>query len=148
MAEAAVATASFVILPALVMGLIIGLIELFFVHADEAGMGWMSHGLHAIPVTMIFVFISMNLSFVYTFLPFVKQNFTVDLGIRVLIGIIAMIKISAAAAIVRGSRVGEKLPHTLLIGALVIAAPYIWIYLAPVMTPMLPKIGLPGTPAK
>ncbi|MCM2325453.1 MAG: hypothetical protein NDI94_03240, partial [Candidatus Woesearchaeota archaeon] len=54
-----------IILPAIITGAIIGLVELFFVHSDEIGMGWFMHGLHAIPATMFFVFISMNLHWVY-----------------------------------------------------------------------------------
>jgi hypothetical protein len=120
-----------VLIPALVMGGIIGLIELFFVHADERGMGWLGHGLHALPFTMFFVFISMNLSFVFKYLPFMQETPLADLGVRALIAIIAMLKIAGAAAI--AGRVGEKFIHTLMIGLLVFAAPYMWLVLAPMM---------------
>jgi hypothetical protein len=53
-----------------------------------------------------------------------SENLWLDIGIRVVVGILAMAKISAAAAV--AGRVGEKLPHTIVIGVLVMAAPFIW----------------------
>ncbi len=127
-----------VLVPALLMGVIIGLVEVFFVHADEAGMGWLMHALHALPFTMLFVFVSMNISFALSLLNFaITENIWVDIGIRVVIGIIAMVKIGAAAAIV--GRVGEKWYHTVAIGILIIVAPYIWMLVGPTITPLLPS---------
>ncbi len=125
-----------IILPALIMGAVLGLIEMIFVHSDEIGMGWFYHGLHAFPFTMGFTFLSMNVTFAYKFLhlPFV-ENLWVDLGIRAAIAIIAMIKIQAAAAI--AGRVGERFHHTLIIGALIFASPYIWMVIGPFVP--LPK---------
>ncbi len=121
----AAATPQLILIPALFFGTIIGIIELMFVHADERGMGWLGHGLHAIPATIIFTVLSMN---THLFLAFIGQKIEltwyIAFGIRLLIAIIAMMKISAAAAIV--GRVGEKFPHTLSIGALILAAPYAW----------------------
>ncbi|PIY60209.1 hypothetical protein COY95_02970 [Candidatus Woesearchaeota archaeon CG_4_10_14_0_8_um_filter_47_5] len=128
----------FLIGPALLMGAIIGLIELIFVHSDEAHMGWLMHGLHALPATMLFVFISMNISFVFGLLNLsITVNPFVNFGVRLVIAVIAMLKICVAAAI--AGRVGEKFPHTIAIGALVFAAPYVWEFaLASVLGPMLP----------
>lgn len=127
-----------VLVPTLLMGLIIGLLEVFFVHSDETGMGWFMHGLHALPFTMLFVFVSMNISFVFSLLNLaITEVWYVDLGVRIAIGIIAMIKIAGAAAIV--GRVGEKWYHTIIIGALIIVAPYIWDFVGPMVTPMLPS---------
>lgn len=127
-----------VLVPALLMGIIIGLVEVFFVHADEAGMGWFMHALHALPFTMFFVFVSMNISFVLNLLNLaITEVWYVDLGIRVVIGIIAMVKIAGAAAIV--GRVGEKWYHTIVIGILIIVAPYAWQFAGPSIIPMLPS---------
>ena len=52
---------SFAIIPVIVLGLLLGILELIFVHQDEAGMGWMKHGLHAIPTMFVFIFISMKI---------------------------------------------------------------------------------------
>lgn len=127
-----------VLVPALLMGIIIGLIEVFFVHSDESGMGWFMHGLHALPFTMFFVFVSMNIGFVFGLLNLaVTEMWYVDLGIRAAIGIIAMVKIAGAAAIV--GRVGEKWYHTIIIGVLIILAPYGWQLAGPSISPLLPS---------
>ena len=116
-----------IICPAIALGIIIGIIEFGFVHADEPGGIGMGHALHALPSAIIFVFISMNISYVAGLVGYdLTENFTIDLAVRGVIALIAMIKIQAAAAIGRG--VGEKLPHTLAIGVLIFAAPYAWQY--------------------
>ena len=123
--------ATVVLIPAIFIGGLIGIVELFFVHADEMGMGWLGHGLHAIPATVIFTFISMNIGYVLALVGnsnLVGSSGEIPIqvvwGVRIFIAIFAMLKISAAAAIV--GRVGEKFPHTLMIGALVLAAPFFW----------------------
>lgn len=127
-----------VLFPALIMGVIIGLVEVFFVHEDEVGMGWFMHAMHAIPFTLFFVFVSMNIGFVLGLLNLgITENIWVDLGIRVVVGIVAMVKIAGAAAIV--GRIGEKWYHTLIIGVLIILAPYAWALAGPSISPMLPS---------
>ena len=126
-----------VLFPALIVGVIIGLVEVFFVHEDEVGMGWFMHAMHAIPFTLFFVFASMNISFVLGLLNLgITESIWVDLGIRIGVGIIAMVKIAGAAAIV--GRIGEKWYHTLIIGVLIILAPYAWELAGPSISPMLP----------
>ncbi len=115
--------ADFALIPVLVLGIVLGLLELIFVHQDEAGMGWLKHGLHALPVMFVFLFISMNIGWVLGFFG-MAEKLWLDIAIRVVVGIIAMAKISAAAAV--AGKVGEKLPHTIVIGILVMAAPFIW----------------------
>ena len=56
---------------------------------------------------------------------------------RIVIGIVAMVKIGSAAAIV--GRIGEKWYHTIIIGVLIIVAPYAWDLLGSSITPMLPS---------
>jgi hypothetical protein len=129
--------AELMILPALLVGAVIGIIEMIFVHADEVGMGWMMHGLHAFPFTMLFTFISMNVGFVLKFIPGgIAETIWVDLAVRAAVAIIAMLKISAAAAI--AGRVGERFYHTLIIGALIFIAPYVWMFVGPLIP--LPKL--------
>lgn len=128
--------ADLIILPALILGVVIGLIEMVFVHSDEIGMGWFAHGLHAFPFTILFTFVSCNIAWALAFVPGgFTSSFWVDLGVRAVIAVIAMIKISAAAAI--AGRVGERIHHTIIIGALILASGY----LAPFIP--LPKISLP-----
>ncbi len=115
-------SSTLLIMPSLVLGVIIGIIEVLFVHSDEAGMGWFKHGLHALPFSFLFVFINMNIQYVLDLfnlsLPF--NNFYLYLGI----GAVAFIKIQGAAAI--AGRTGERIWHTLFIALLIVASPYIW----------------------
>ncbi len=129
--------AELLIWPAVVMGAVIGIIELVFVHSDERGLGWLGHGLHAIPFTMLFVFVSMNISYVFGLLNIaVTETLWVDLGVRVAVGLIAMLKVAGAAAVV--GRVGERWYHIFIIGALIVGAPYGWELVAPAVGPLLP----------
>ena len=119
--------AEFIILPAIVFGIIIGIIEMVFVHSDEIGMGWFMHGLHALPFTILFVFASMNVSWVLGFFGGIAETFWVDIGVRLAVAIIGMVKIASAAAI--AGRVGERFYHVLIIGALIFASAYVWMFL-------------------
>jgi hypothetical protein len=129
--------AEFHIFGALVMGVIIGFIELVFVHSDEAGLGWFKHGLHALPVTFIFTFVGMNVPFVLNLIGWSwMQGPIATYGIPILIGLIAAFKVKSAAAITKGhGSVGEKLGHALIIGALIAISPFVW----PFIEPMLPS---------
>ncbi len=130
------------IVPVIVIGLILAILELIFVHQDESGMGWLKHGIHALPVMFIFIFISMNIDFVTSLIGW-KPSLWMTIGIRVLIGIIAAAKISAAAAV--AGRVGEKLPHTLIIAGLIMVSPFIWeMFLCGI--PFIKNLAMNGCP--
>lgn len=107
-----------------ILGVVIAFIEMIFVHQDEAGMGWLKHGLHAIPVMFIFLFISMNVEWVIGFIPNFEPSTWMTIGVRVLIGLVAAVKIKLAAAVV--GKAGEKTIHVIIIGALIAIAPYLW----------------------
>jgi hypothetical protein len=119
--------AEFLILPPVIFGLLLGLLELYFLSVDERGMHWLQHGLHAIPIMMLFTFVSFNISWVFHLIGY-ADNFTIDLVARILIALIAMVKIKAAASITGKGGVGESWTHVLIIVALLIAGPYIWEY--------------------
>jgi len=127
-----------VIYPALVLGIIIGLIELFFVHADEnfRGSHWFAHGLHAIIFTILFVFINMNVDWVLNLINI--QIPYAQVVVRGIIAIVAFIKIQGAAA-GAGKAVREKLWHTLIIVALITASSYIWLILKPICSSIVDK---------
>ncbi|MFW5746629.1 MAG: hypothetical protein ACOCWQ_03730 [Nanoarchaeota archaeon] len=131
------AAPQFQIFGALAMGIIIGIVELAFVHADEAGMGWLKHGLHAFPVTIILTFIGMNVPYVTGLLGWSwLHGLTGKILVSAAIGIVATIKVKGAAAITQGhGSVGEKFGHALIVGALIAASPWIW----PFVEPMLPS---------
>lgn len=130
--------AEFVYVAPIVLGLIIGILEIFFVKSDEAGMHWLAHGLHALPTCIIFTFIAMNVPFVIslTGLAFLEGPVG-TYGIPFIIGIIAAIKVKGAAALTKGGSVGESLPHAIIIGALIALTPFVWPYVAPLLPDIL-----------
>jgi len=111
----------------ILMALILSVVEIGFVHTDELGMHWLTHSLHTIPFMFIFTFISMNVGWALGLIGY-AENFWIDIAVRVVIGILAMVKIGAAASITGKGGVGEKKIHILVLGLLVMAAPYAWIY--------------------
>jgi len=132
-----------VIVPAVVMGVLIGIIEILFVHSDEGAMGmtWLKHGFHALPFTILFVFVSMNVEWVLGLLPFaLTGSFVTTIIVRAVVAVVAMLKVAGAAAIAPGVRgVGEKFPHIIIMGVLIFTAPYAWQYgLAPLIGAYIP----------
>lgn len=126
----------------IIWGLIVGLIEIFFVMQDEGGMHPLVHGLHAIPACLIFSFIAMNAPAVGNYLSQYMSIFGVswvtNITIPIIIGLIATIKVKSAAAIVGGhGSVGEKLPHALAIGVLITIAPFVWPFIEGWLPPFL-----------
>jgi hypothetical protein len=130
----AVEVVEFFYVAPIIVGLIIGLVELFFVHADESGLGWLSHGLHAIPTCVFLTFISMNIPAV---MQFASKEFgmawlthiAVIWTVPILVGIISAGKVKAAAAIVKGGSAGESWMHALIIGGLIAVSPYVWMFI-------------------
>jgi len=128
--------AEFHLFGAIIMGIVIAVVELAFVHSDEAGMGWLKHGLHAVPTCMILTFIGMNAPWVTSFIGWAWLDGMVGkIVISAVIGLVATIKVKGAAAITQGhGSIGEKLGHSLVIGALIAASPWVW----PFVEPLLP----------
>ncbi|MFT4312703.1 MAG: hypothetical protein ACMXYF_05750 [Candidatus Woesearchaeota archaeon] len=128
------------LIPAVAMGLLISILEIIFVRQDERGMHWLTHGLHAVPTCVIFTLIAMNVPVVIEYLniAFLQGTFA-TYAIPIGIGLVAAIKVKAAAALTRGGRIGESMHHALIIGALIGASPFIWEYaLADIVGPYLP----------
>ncbi len=117
------------LIPALVYGGLIGLLEVIFVHSDESGMGWFKHAVHAFPFAVIFAFISMNAPFVLGYFNLVLP-FN-EVFIYAGIALIALLKIQTAAAI--AGKTGEKFTHTIIIALLIFAAPYVHQYIWPLL---------------
>lgn len=135
--------AELILLPAVYIGILIGLYEIILVHKDEAfrGSHWLKHGWHAFLMTIFFVFLSMNVDFVYGLIPALVSVPIV--AIRVLVGLIATAKVHGAAAVLRssalGPTIGETWFHSLVIGILITISPYVWPWLVPLAT----QLGLP-----
>ncbi len=141
--------AEFLIWPVLVWGILIGLYELFAIHADESfvGMRWLTHGLQAAIFSFLFVFIVMNVEWALSFLPALQDitflSFFNFLPVRIFVGLIAMIKIQGASMVVRGGRmaargIGEHITHTIIAALLIIFSPEIMGVLWPVISNFLP----------
>ena len=135
--------AELLIIPPLVLGAVIGLYELILVHRDEnfRGSHWLSHGFHSAVWAILAVFASMNAEFVYTNLTFLQNIPLISniLFFRIFIGLLTMIKVHAASAVVRttvGSSRGLKQTwaHSFIIAILVVLTPYIWPAIAPVVS--------------
>lgn len=129
-----------------VLGLIIGLYELILIHKDEnfRGSHWLSHGLHSVFWAMLAVFATMNAEYVYANLTFLQNIPYINniLIFRIFIGLLTIIKVHAASAVVKttiGSSKGlkETWLHSLVVGALVVASPYLWPFIEPVVSPYL-----------
>ncbi len=138
--------AELMIIPALVLGAVIGLYELILVHRDEnfRGSHWLTHGLHSVFWAMLAVFATMNAEFVYANLTFLQNIPFISniLVFRIFIGLLTIIKVHSASAVVRttiGSSKGLKQTwaHSLVIGILVVIAPYIWPFVEPIVSPYL-----------
>ncbi len=140
--------AELLILPALYLGLVIGLYEAILLHRDvTVPTHRFGHMFHALVLSMIFVFASMNVDFVLSIIPALQNIAFVSnpLVFRIAIGVIALFKIhavSAAAPGMAGASVGlkEKWSHSLIIAALIVVVPYVWPYIEPAVG-FLPGIG-------
>lgn len=137
MAEAA----ALIIGPSIALGLIIGAYEAIVIHRDvTVPTHRMMHMLHALALSVVFVFCAMNAAFVLNLIPALQAIPVLGtaIGLQIAIGLIAAIKIHAvskalpSAGGIKGA--GETWFHSLLIGALIVAAPYAY----PVIEPVLP----------
>ncbi len=130
----------------LVIGIIIGLYELILIHRDEnfRGSHWFTHGLHSAFWAILAVFATMNAEFVYDNLTFLQNIPYLNniLVFRIFIGLLTIIKVHAASAVVKttiGTSKGLKETwwHSLIVGALVVLAPYIWPFIEPIVSPYI-----------
>lgn len=138
------AQAQLLIMPPIILGLAIGIYEAIIIHRDvRVPTHRFMHTLHAIFYALIAVFAVMNVEFVFSIIPQIKNIPWLGnpLVFRIAIGLITVVKIHGSSAAIKSSVGGslglkETWFHSLLIGALVVAAPYAW----PIISP---NIGLP-----
>lgn len=134
--------AEIIILPAIAMGLIIGIYEALVVHRDvTVPTHRFGHMTHALILSVVFVFVSMNGEFVYASIPALAKIPLIGniIVFRIAIGLIAAIKIHATSLAIKGTvgttrGMGETWLHSFLIGALIAVSPYLY----PLVKPMLP----------
>jgi len=124
------------ILPIIPLTLVIGLYELFAIHADMSfrGSHWLGHGLGTLIPIAIGLFITLNTEY---FIQMMNITYEFPLlgtvwSIRVLTGIILNFKIHAQSSLARGGGgiaargLAEHWTHTLIISILVVLAPLVW----------------------
>ena len=130
----------FLILPPIILGAIIGLYELILIHRDEnfRGSHWLGHGLHAAIFAIGATFVTMNASWVYANVGFLKTIPFLDKVIvfQIAVGLVTIIKVHSTSAVVKstiGSSKGmkETWAHSFVVSGLVVAAPYIWPFIEP-----------------
>ncbi len=138
MAEPAVAI---ILGPSLALGLIIGAYEAIVIHRDvTVATHRFGHTIHAFLLSILFVFCTMNAQFVLDLIPALQAIplLGTALGLQIAIGLVAAIKIHGVSRAIKsgmgGAGLGETWFHSVLIGALIIAAPYAY----PVVEPILP----------
>jgi len=133
-----------VIIPAIVCGLAIGVYEAILLHRDVSiPTHRFGHTLHALVYAVIAVFFTMNATFIYATFAFLHKIPLLQYPIvfQILVGVITIAKVHGASAAIKGSFGGgsvgmkETWVHSLVIGALIVAAPYVW----PIAAPFLPK---------
>jgi len=132
-----------IIVPSIFFGAIIGLYEILLIHRDvTVATHRFMHGLHALFYAIIATFCTMNVPFVFSLFPALKTIplLSTPIAFQIAIGLVTLIKIHGASAAIRGSvpsSIGlkETWAHSLIIAALVVASPYVY----PFLKPMLPK---------
>lgn len=134
---------AFVIMPAVIAGLVIGLYEIILIHRDvSVPTHRFGHSLHAIVYAIIACLCTMNSQWVIDNFAFLSSIPLMSvLTLQIIIGVITIAKIHGVSAAIKGTGMGmsvglkETWFHSVLIGALVVAVPYVW----PFIGPMLPS---------
>lgn len=135
---------AFNLAPALTVGLAIGIYEAVIIHRDVTlKKHRFFHIIHAIVLSMIFVFCTSNAKLILDLFPILKGVFFLGkpFGFQLLIGIISAIKIHYVSRVSKGYQnapgAKETWFHSILVGALVIAAPYVY----PLIEPLIPRFS-------
>jgi len=135
-------TPALIIGPAIALGALIGAYEALVIHRDVTVLAHrFGHTAHAFILSITFVFCTMNTEFVLRLIPALKTIPLIGtaIGIQIIIGLIAAFKIHGVSQALKtgggGPGLGETWFHSILIGALIIAAPYAY----PVVAPILPS---------
>ena len=131
------ADAVLIIGPSLALGAIIGIYEAVVLHRDVAiPTHRFGHMVHAFLLSIAFVFAVMNVEWVFSVIPALGSIplIGIPLVFQIAIGLIAAVKIHAVSRVIKsnvgglGSGLGETWFHSILIGGLIIAAPYVYPY--------------------
>jgi hypothetical protein len=135
--------AEFMLVPPIILGVIIGLYEIILIHRDvTVPTHRFGHSVHAVVFAVVATFATMNTPWVFDNFAFLQGiPFMSPLVFQAIIGLIAVLKIHGVSAAIKtsigGISVGmrETWFHSILVGALIVAAPYVW----PLVAPVLPE---------
>ena len=131
----------------LVMGILIGLYELILIHRDESfrGSHWLGHGVHSVVIMIIALFAVMNTEYFLEITGLIASGIPLisnALVVRIAVGLVLAIKMWGVSAVIKGGGgvkgMHEGFTHILIVVVLVVAAPYYWPLLKPVLEPVLP----------
>jgi len=113
-----------------IIGLIISIIELYFVHSDEEAFGfkvWFSHGWHTIPWTIGLTIVNLLGYYSYeTIAPYLPISVP-SIVIPFIIFVISAIKLHGITLIM--GKIGEKWVHVLIVSLLIALAPFYYPYI-------------------
>ena len=131
------------LLPPIAIGLVIGAYEAILIHRDvQVASHRFGHTVHALFFAVVACVLSFNVPLVYVLIPQLKGVLILgsELGVRIILGIIMTAKIHGVSAALKGSGMStaglqETWFHSVLIGALTAASPYVF----PFVQPFLPK---------
>lgn len=135
--------ADLVIMPAIVCGTLIGAYEALLLHRDvQVATHRFGHMMHALVYALIATFFTMNSAFIYSTFSFLHGIPLIQhvIVFQIAVGVITIAKVHGASAAIKGSVGGgsvglkETWAHSAVIGILIVAAPYVW----PFISPMLP----------
>ncbi|MBW3019335.1 hypothetical protein KY329_04080 [Candidatus Woesearchaeota archaeon] len=129
--------------PPLALGIIIGAYEAIIIHRDVTIPAHrFGHMVQALLLSIAFTFAAMNTKFVLSIVPQLQSIpiLGTAIGLNIALGLLAAIKIHAISRVVKTSTataagLGETWFHSILIGGLIAAAPYLY----PIVEPMLPN---------
>ena len=136
------AVSTLYLLPPIVLGLAIGAYEAILIHRDvTVPTHRFGHSIHAVGLAIIACFITMNTQYVVNNVAFLQTLgfFGQPIVLQIIVGLFMVVKIHATSRAIQGSiggasvGLGETWAHSLIIGGLIVAAPYAWPLLAPVM---------------
>ncbi|MBT4175193.1 hypothetical protein HOC80_05290 [archaeon] len=126
------------IMPTVVMTVIIGVGNIFMMIRDESGSAssTLGHGASALIGVGILTFISMNWAY---FLDLINMSNSIlgnEIVVRIAIVLVAALYVHIHSGVFKGARgqgMHETWIHSLVLGLLIAGAPYIWMFVGPML---------------
>jgi len=131
--------AELIIVPALVVGVIAGIVDLFFMIKDESGAAGtvISHGLGAFIPIIVFSFFSFNIGFLTGLQQIQGSILANEILMRVALILLLAVIVYSKSRVFKGARgVGthESFLHCVLVAAIAGAGPYFYPLIQPLLT--------------